>query len=66
VPSRKRALFFHSLDKKISDAIAKLESLLAEEGQKGSESNMEQIKAAKDAITKAKAAIREALSETKM
>lgn len=50
---------FPTLKKKISDAVDKLESLLAEEGQKGSDSNIEQINAAKDAISQAKTAIRE-------
>ncbi|KAL1982362.1 hypothetical protein VTN96DRAFT_1393 [Rasamsonia emersonii] len=50
---------FPTLRKKISDGITKLESLLAEEAQKGSNSNVDQINAAKDAISKAKTALRE-------
>ncbi|KAL1967847.1 hypothetical protein VTN77DRAFT_2536 [Rasamsonia byssochlamydoides] len=50
---------FPSLRQKINDAVAKLEGLVAEEGQKGSESNVELINAAKDAISKAKTALRE-------
>ncbi|RAK95186.1 putative tubulin-specific chaperone Rbl2 [Aspergillus ibericus CBS 121593] len=48
-----------SLKQKIEDAIAKLNSLLVEEGKKGSESNVEHINAAKDAIAKARTAERE-------
>lgn len=44
---------------KISDALAKLEALLAEEGQKGEQSNVEQINAAKEAVSQAKTALRE-------
>ncbi|GFF28714.1 tubulin-specific chaperone A [Aspergillus udagawae] len=48
-----------SLKQKIDEAVAKLESLLAEEGKKGPESNVEQITAGKEAIAKAKTAKRE-------
>ncbi|GFF34135.1 putative tubulin-specific chaperone Rbl2 [Aspergillus lentulus] len=48
-----------SLKQKIDEAVAKLESLLAEEGKKGLESNVEQITAGKEAIAKAKTAKRE-------
>ncbi|KAA8652339.1 hypothetical protein EYZ11_008169 [Aspergillus tanneri] len=48
-----------TLKQKIEDAIAKLQSLLTEEGQKGTESNVEHINAAKDAISKARTAERE-------
>ncbi|KAF4209922.1 hypothetical protein CNMCM8927_003187 [Aspergillus lentulus] len=47
-----------SLKQKIDEAVAKLESLLAEEGKKGLESNVEQITAGKEAIAKAKTAKR--------
>ncbi|KAF7158601.1 hypothetical protein CNMCM5623_003661 [Aspergillus felis] len=48
-----------NLKQKIDEAVAKLESLLAEEGKKGLESNVEQITAGKEAIAKAKTAKRE-------
>ncbi|PLB47080.1 tubulin-specific chaperone Rbl2 [Aspergillus steynii IBT 23096] len=48
-----------TLKQKIDDSIAKLESLLTEEGQKGPESNVELINAAKEAIAKARTAERE-------
>ncbi|GFF50397.1 putative tubulin-specific chaperone Rbl2 [Aspergillus lentulus] len=48
-----------SLKQKIDEGVAKLESLLAEEGKKGLESNVEQITAGKEAIAKAKTAKRE-------
>ncbi|KAK9596103.1 hypothetical protein V6Z92_002588 [Aspergillus fumigatus] len=48
-----------SLKQKIDEAVAKVESLLAEEGKKGPESNVEQITAGKEAIAKAKTAKRE-------
>ncbi|KAL1999841.1 hypothetical protein VTN02DRAFT_3900 [Thermoascus thermophilus] len=50
---------FPSLKAKISDAVAKLEALLVEEGQKGEASNVEQITAAKEAVSQAKTALRE-------
>ncbi|KAF7115366.1 hypothetical protein CNMCM5793_002182 [Aspergillus hiratsukae] len=48
-----------SLKQKIDEAVANLESLLIEEGKKGSESNVDQITAGKEAIAKAKTAKRE-------
>ncbi|PWY70435.1 tubulin-specific chaperone Rbl2 [Aspergillus heteromorphus CBS 117.55] len=48
-----------TLKQKIEDAIAKLDSLLIEEGKKGPESNVEQITAAKEAIAQARKAERE-------
>ncbi|EAU29851.1 conserved hypothetical protein [Aspergillus terreus NIH2624] len=48
-----------SLKQKIEESIAKLDSLLVEEGQKGSESNVEHINAAKEAIAQARTAERE-------
>ncbi|KAH8425585.1 putative tubulin-specific chaperone Rbl2 [Aspergillus melleus] len=48
-----------TLKQKIDDSIAKLESLLTEEGQKGAESNVELINAGKEAIAKARTAERE-------
>ncbi|KAL5364884.1 tubulin binding cofactor A [Aspergillus floccosus] len=48
-----------SLKQKIEESIAKLQSLLVEEGQKGSESNVEHINAAKEAISQARTAERE-------
>ncbi|KAL4863743.1 hypothetical protein BDV12DRAFT_189469 [Aspergillus spectabilis] len=50
---------FPTLKQKIEETIAKLSSLLVEEGKKGAESNVEQINAAKDAIAKARTAERE-------
>ncbi|KAL4874619.1 tubulin binding cofactor A [Aspergillus karnatakaensis] len=50
---------FPTLKQKIEETIAKLDSLLVEEGKKGAESNVEQITAAKDAIAKARTAERE-------
>jgi tubulin-specific chaperone A len=50
---------FPTLNQKISEAVVKLEHLLAEEGSKGAESNVSQIDAAKEAISKAKTAVRE-------
>ncbi|KAL1861107.1 hypothetical protein Plec18167_002809 [Paecilomyces lecythidis] len=48
-----------TLKPKISAALEKLEALLVEEGQKGDQSNVEQINAAKDAVAQAKTALRE-------
>ncbi|OJJ50478.1 hypothetical protein ASPZODRAFT_126351 [Penicilliopsis zonata CBS 506.65] len=48
-----------TLKTKIHEAIAKLEALLVEEGKKGAESDVEQINAGKEAISKAKTAERE-------
>ncbi|RAH50108.1 putative tubulin-specific chaperone Rbl2 [Aspergillus brunneoviolaceus CBS 621.78] len=48
-----------TLKQKIVDAIAKLDQLLIEEGKKGAESNVEQINAAKEAISQARTAERE-------
>ncbi|KAF9885262.1 hypothetical protein FE257_013060 [Aspergillus nanangensis] len=48
-----------SLKQKIEESIAKLQGLLAEEGKKGLESNVEHINAAKEAISKARTAERE-------
>ncbi|KAJ9192808.1 hypothetical protein DTO164E3_8159 [Paecilomyces variotii] len=48
-----------TLKPKISAALQKLEALLVEEGQKGDQSNVEQINAAKDAVAQAKIAVRE-------
>ncbi|RJE26247.1 tubulin-specific chaperone Rbl2 [Aspergillus sclerotialis] len=48
-----------TLKQKIDEAVAKLESHIVEEGKKGSESNVEHITAAKEAIAKAKTAERE-------
>lgn len=48
-----------TMKKKIDDAVAKLDSLVIEEGRKGPESNVEHITAAKEAIAKAKTAERE-------
>ncbi|OJJ85002.1 putative tubulin-specific chaperone Rbl2 [Aspergillus glaucus CBS 516.65] len=48
-----------SLKTKIEDTVAMLESLLIEEGKRGSESNVEHITAAKEAVAKAKIAERE-------
>ncbi|GAB1209625.1 hypothetical protein APSETT445_008406 [Aspergillus pseudonomiae] len=48
-----------SLKQKLEESIAKLQSLLTEEGKKGPESNVEHINAAKDAISKARTAERE-------
>ncbi|KAE8383332.1 tubulin binding cofactor A [Aspergillus bertholletiae] len=48
-----------SLKQKIEESIAKLQGLLTEEGKKGPESNVEDINAAKDAISKARTAERE-------
>ncbi|KAL2832892.1 tubulin binding cofactor A [Aspergillus cavernicola] len=50
---------FPSLKVKIDEAIAKLGSLLVEEGKKGAESNVEHITAAKEAIAQARTAERE-------
>jgi tubulin-specific chaperone A len=50
---------FPTLKQKISDAIVKLEHLLAEEGSKGMESDVSQIDAAKEAVSKAKTVVRE-------
>ncbi|BCS26398.1 putative tubulin-specific chaperone Rbl2 [Aspergillus puulaauensis] len=50
---------FPSLKQKIEEAIAKLDSLLVEEGKKGAESNVEHINAAKEAIASARVAERE-------
>lgn len=48
-----------TLKKKIQDAVAKLEAQLIQEGKKGAESNVEEIDAAKEVISKAKTAERE-------
>ncbi|KAJ5151072.1 uncharacterized protein N7482_010324 [Penicillium canariense] len=48
-----------TLKKKIADTVTDLKSLLAEEAEKGSESNVEHITAAKEAIAKALTAERE-------
>ncbi|GAD99590.1 conserved hypothetical protein [Paecilomyces variotii No. 5] len=48
-----------TLKPKVSAALQKLEALLVEEGQKGDQSNVEQINAAKDAVAQAKTALRE-------
>ncbi|CRG90483.1 hypothetical protein PISL3812_07527 [Talaromyces islandicus] len=48
-----------TLKQKIKDALAKLEGLIVEEGHKGSESNVEQLTAAKEAVSHAKTALRE-------
>ncbi|KAE8358373.1 tubulin binding cofactor A [Aspergillus caelatus] len=48
-----------SLKQKLEESIVKLQGLLTEEGNKGPESNVEQINAAKDAISKARTAERE-------
>ncbi|EED21845.1 tubulin-specific chaperone Rbl2, putative [Talaromyces stipitatus ATCC 10500] len=48
-----------TLKQKISDAVAKLEQLIVEEGNKGDNSNVEQLTAAKEAISSAKTAMRE-------
>ncbi|KAL2872661.1 putative tubulin-specific chaperone Rbl2 [Aspergillus lucknowensis] len=50
---------FPSLKRKIEEAIARLNSLLVEEGKKGEESNVEHINAAKEAIANARVAERE-------
>ncbi|KAL4807385.1 tubulin binding cofactor A [Aspergillus unguis] len=50
---------FPSLKQKIEETIAKLDSLLTEEGKKGAESNVEHINAAKEAIASARVAERE-------
>ncbi|KAL2838500.1 tubulin binding cofactor A [Aspergillus pseudodeflectus] len=50
---------FPNLKQKIEEAIAKLNGLLVEEGKKGSESNVEHINAAKEAIANARVAERE-------
>ncbi|KAK2807892.1 hypothetical protein FQN49_008767 [Arthroderma sp. PD_2] len=47
------------LKEKINEAVSKLERLIAEEGQKGMDSDVAQITAAKEAIAKSKTAIRE-------
>ncbi|PGH23696.1 hypothetical protein AJ80_02302 [Polytolypa hystricis UAMH7299] len=48
-----------SVKQKITDAVAKLDQLLIEEGHKGMESNVAEIDAAKEAISRAKTAVRE-------
>ncbi|KAJ5143183.1 uncharacterized protein N7515_001970, partial [Penicillium bovifimosum] len=48
-----------TMKQKIAEAVANLEALIIEEGKKGSESNVEHITAAKDAIAQAKTAERE-------
>ncbi|PGH06686.1 hypothetical protein AJ79_06470 [Helicocarpus griseus UAMH5409] len=48
-----------NMKQKISEAIAKLDHLLVEEGQKGMGSNVSEINAGKDAISHAKTAVRE-------
>lgn len=50
---------FPMLKEKILNAVAKLEQLIEEEGNKGDQSNVEQITAAKQAIFSAKTAMRE-------
>ncbi|KAF7719486.1 Uncharacterized protein PECH_005227 [Penicillium ucsense] len=50
---------FPSLKKKLHDIVTELESLIAEEAAKGSDSNVDQITAAKEAIAQAKTAERE-------
>ncbi|KAF3392649.1 hypothetical protein F1880_008581 [Penicillium rolfsii] len=50
---------FPSLKKKLAETVAELQSLIAEEAAKGSESNVAHITAAKDAIAQAKTAERE-------
>ncbi|KAF3492295.1 uncharacterized protein GIQ15_01812 [Arthroderma uncinatum] len=47
------------LKEKITEAVSKLERLIEEEGQKGMDSDVAQITAAKEAISKSKTAIRE-------
>ncbi|KAJ5542958.1 hypothetical protein N7461_008961 [Penicillium sp. DV-2018c] len=48
-----------TMKQKIQQAVANLEALIVEEGKKGSESNVEHITAAKEAISQAKTAERE-------
>ncbi|KAK2811357.1 hypothetical protein FQN50_002234 [Emmonsiellopsis sp. PD_5] len=48
-----------SMKQKISEAVAKLDHLLLEEGHKGMSSNVDEINAAKEAISQAKTAVRE-------
>ncbi|KLJ06064.1 tubulin binding cofactor A [Blastomyces silverae] len=48
-----------NMKEKILEAIAKVDHLLVEEGQKGMESNVGEINAAKEAISQAKTAVRE-------
>ncbi|KAJ6180228.1 hypothetical protein N7519_010689 [Penicillium mononematosum] len=48
-----------TLKEKIVQTVANLEALIIEEGKKGSESNVEHITAAKEAIAQAKTAQRE-------
>ncbi|OQD70150.1 hypothetical protein PENDEC_c026G06245 [Penicillium decumbens] len=48
-----------TLKKKLVETVAALEALIIEEGQKGPESNVEHITAAKEAIAQAKTAERE-------
>ncbi|KAK2762668.1 hypothetical protein FQN54_000842 [Arachnomyces sp. PD_36] len=50
---------FPALKQKISDAVKKAENLLVEEGKKGEQSDVEQINAAKEAISQSKTATRE-------
>ncbi|KAJ5896708.1 uncharacterized protein N7473_006107 [Penicillium subrubescens] len=50
---------FPSLKKKLAETVAELQSLIAEEAAKGSESNVAHITAAKEAIAQAKTAERE-------
>ncbi|KAM5474417.1 tubulin folding cofactor A [Microsporum audouinii] len=47
------------LKDKINEAVSKLERLIAEEGQKGADSDVAQITAAKEAIALSKTAVRE-------
>ncbi|OAX82449.1 hypothetical protein ACJ72_03199 [Emergomyces africanus] len=48
-----------NMKQKILDSIAKVDHLLVEEGQKGMGSNVDEINAAKEAISQAKTAVRE-------
>ncbi|KAJ5232804.1 hypothetical protein N7468_005760 [Penicillium chermesinum] len=48
-----------TLKKKLAETVAELDSLIAEEGKKGAESNVAHITAAKEAIAQAKTAERE-------
>jgi len=48
-----------TLRQKLIDTVAKLEQLIVEEGNKGNNSNVEQLTAAKEAVSKAKTAMRE-------
>ncbi|OKL61417.1 hypothetical protein UA08_03681 [Talaromyces atroroseus] len=50
---------FPTLKQKITDALAKLEQLIVEEGHKGEASNVEQLTAAKEAVSQGKTSLRE-------